>query len=59
MSARTSPIKRLNLDVLWHIFDINADTFDDDTALRQRWLHLAYVASGAASCSVQRLFGRT
>ncbi|KJA24733.1 hypothetical protein HYPSUDRAFT_200294 [Hypholoma sublateritium FD-334 SS-4] len=34
MSARTSPIKWLNLDVLWHTFDINADTFDDDTALK-------------------------
>ncbi len=29
----TSPIQCLDLDVLWHIFNINADIFDDDTAL--------------------------
>ncbi len=29
----TSPIQSLDLDVLWHIFDINADIFDDDKAL--------------------------
>ncbi len=29
----TSPIQRLDIDVLWHIFNINADIFDDDTAL--------------------------
>ncbi len=29
----TSPIQSLDLDVLWHIFDINANIFDDDKAL--------------------------
>ncbi len=29
----TSPIQCLDLDVLWHIFNINADIIDDDTAL--------------------------
>ncbi len=29
----SSPIQRLNFDILWHIFDINADIFDDDRAL--------------------------
>ncbi len=29
----TSPIQRLDFDVLWHIFDLNADIFDDDRAL--------------------------
>ncbi len=28
-----SPIQRLDFDVLWHIFDLNADIFDDDRAL--------------------------
>ena len=30
----TSPIQRLNFDVLWRIFNINADVFDDDRALK-------------------------
>ncbi len=33
MSAHPSSIQLLNPDVLWRIFDINADIFDDDTAL--------------------------
>ncbi len=32
-SPLTSPIQRLDLDVLWHIFDLNADIFDDERAL--------------------------
>ncbi len=32
-SPVSSPIQRLNFDVLWHIFDINADICDDDRAL--------------------------
>ena len=30
----TSPIQRLNFDILWRIFDINADMFEDHRALR-------------------------
>ncbi len=29
----TSPIQRLDFDVLWHIFNINADIFDNNRAL--------------------------
>ncbi len=29
----SSPIKRLNFDILWRIFDINADVFEDNSAL--------------------------
>ncbi len=28
-----SPIQRLNFDILWHVFDLNADIFDDYRAL--------------------------
>ncbi len=38
----TSPIQRLDLDVLWHIFNINANIFDDDEAL-ETTLDTSYV----------------
>ena len=35
MSAPVNPaIQRLDFDILWHIFDMNADIFEDDTALK-------------------------
>ncbi len=34
MPPVTSPIQRLSFDVLLHIFDLNADIFEDDTALK-------------------------
>ncbi len=33
-SAADSPIQSLSFDVLWRIFDINADIFDDAKALK-------------------------